>query len=233
MRLPHLRLNEHTKYISQETADQIFDCLADNHPEQFERIADVHDKGGDIHPVNIEDSYFSVVEFIFKNPSNFPSFSKTELAAIDLMFELRRRWLSAFGYPIPDIRGKPLALSPDGPFPESLAEKLIHMETKQAGLTQEDTDLYVDQYFLRNKKWCHIKGEAWRRGLIVFPLTEECRENIFPLTKIVPKDENENIWYERIGKLGGEVSERIRISVGYYSPEQLEQYFGITHNSNI
>ena len=226
-RLKSLPLHPETKHVSQETADRIFDILQNNHHEWFEYIDRINDKGGSLHSVDVEDSYIRVIDHIRGNP-DFAPVPDTELGVIDLTFELWRRCRVTTGYPKPEIRGKPLAPSPDGPFPEKLAAKPISKETEKLGLTQEEVDRYVDQYYVENKGWCYIQGEAWRRDLVVFQLAPGYEKSIVALSKIYPKGEDDKIRHKKIGKLKKESADRVRISVGYYTIEQLQHLFGIS-----
>lgn len=224
--LPYLPIHEETKNISQDIADRIFDCLIKSYPE---KISDIKKRniGSDAHPVDIEESYFRVIKFVFDNSQEFPFFDKNELSLIDLMFELWRRVCVASKVREPKIRGKPLAPSVQGPFPERLSSKPVSEQTEASGLTQADADYFIDQYYSKNKLWSYIQGEAWRRNLVIFRLSSFEGVQFFDFAEIFPEMCAGSDWNKRMQCLRAEAADRIRISCDYYSKEEMFNFFKI------
>jgi len=163
--LPHLPLDEQTTHITQEMADRIIDHLVERYPYGMEKIvmyAAPEDDG------NALMAYQDTIGFVRDNESEFMPAPQNELEYIELQFELVRRCRAFFGYALPDVLGKPLAPSIDGPYPEKLMKKPIFLQSLfDAGFTQELVDAWGDEFYKTNQKACFIIAESGRRSLIL------------------------------------------------------------------
>ena len=225
--LPKLSIHPETKHLSQEDADRIFDVLCKKYWKETLEIldrGDIKDEGASLHPVHAEETYVSLASFIcfgemggdvIQSKEILEAFQPTpqdELGILDLMFELRRRWVAARGYEPPEPKGKPLAQSPEGPFPEQLPIKPIFDVTQELGFTQKEVDYYVDQYFQNNKIWCYTLGEIQRREMYLDPMTNKTRKSIVPFPERFSKADNQGVSIEKARKLRLELYYRIWIA---------------------
>lgn len=161
-KLPHLPLHPETKHITQEMADRIIDHLVEHYPERIEKIRDAdqgHNNG------YVISTYAEAMNPVINEMSKIMEVPKDNLGYIDLCFELQRRFRAAYDMPGPEVKGKPLAPTPKGPFPLKLANKPLYEETIRAGFTQAIVDRMVDQYYAEYPERCYVQAEAYRREL--------------------------------------------------------------------
>lgn len=85
-----------------------------------------------------------------------------------LACEIIRRMQKAYGYSDEyPILGKPLAPTPQGPFPPLVACD-VSPSTLQAGFSQELIDTILKEYYKSYPKWWYIRAETIRMGIVPY-----------------------------------------------------------------
>lgn len=159
--LPPLPLDKNTTHITQEMADRILDYLVEHYPDCMEKVA-MYERG--YTDGNTISTYHEAMCCVIQNIGKIMDVPDSELGYIELNFELVRRCRAFYNFEIPQVCGKPLAPSIDGPYPEKLIEKPIFCDSVfKAGFTQEQIDAWGDEFYENNKEICFERAEALRR----------------------------------------------------------------------
>jgi hypothetical protein len=154
--LPVLR----DSYCSQETVNRIVRWIHDNHPEWLMKL--LAEESG-----NRAGHYLETSELLSKLKKH--AYNEVEgvtpyLGEIDLIYEIDRRLRKAYDFSELLPRGKPLAPSPNGPFPPMLVLKISPINEKR-GATQEIVDTVLADFYNQRPDLWFAAGEAAQRRL--------------------------------------------------------------------
>jgi hypothetical protein len=110
------------------------------------------------------EAYGKIVNYLKNDASNEIEVPQTDLGMIDLIYELSRRIRVAYELPDIMVTGKPLAPSPDGPFPPLVDLEMDFINEKR-GATQRMVDTVLNILYQRRPNLWFIAGEAARRDV--------------------------------------------------------------------
>ncbi len=179
--LPPLKVIRET-YCSQEMTDSCIDYLVKNYPQRVLALLDEE-------KVNREVLYYKIasnIAYILKDEvGKSIDVPQTHLGLIDLVYELSRRLRRA--YDLPEIlpQGKPIAPTPDGPFPELIKIEIGPVQ-KKLGITQEVADRLLGRIYEQRPDLWYAMAEGARRNLHLYMLSDD----FFDTLKRVGAEEN-------------------------------------------
>jgi hypothetical protein len=154
--LPVLR----DSYCSKETVDRVVRWIHDHHPEWLIEVLaeEVGSRAG--HYIAVRNLLGHLKREAGREIEGLTPY----LGEIDLLYEISRRLRSAYG--LSDIlpRGKPLAPSPNGPFPPMLVLK-VSDHNERHGATQEMVDTVLADFYDQRPDLWFAAGEAAQRRL--------------------------------------------------------------------
>ena len=104
-------------------------------------------------------------------------FDASDIALVDLSYEVSRRIRVAYNMPEVKIVGKPLTDHIDGIYPPLLKME-INTEVIWKGLTQDLANRVLEIFYGQNKALCFSIGEAYRRNLMLGFLTDKSYKKI-------------------------------------------------------
>ena len=187
--MPVLQVAQENR-CGQETTDRVLQFLQEQRPDLIRHFLMY---GGEA-VTEYRGGFRPVVEFLRNvSPSEF-NVPASRIEMLDLVFELHRRIQKFLGNPVPDIRGKPLAASPQwGVAPLiSLPVSNLSPEVAKAKLPpghfmdQETVDATLEAMYRRSPNIFYELAESLRRNV----MADEALKDFFDLAKEIRPDLN-------------------------------------------
>jgi hypothetical protein len=155
--LPVLR----DSYCSQETVDRIVRWIHDNHPDRLMQL--LREESG-IRQATYYIAIKNIWAILKKEHLQEIEAMTPHLGAVDLLYEISRRLRNAYGLSDIPPRGKPLAPSPNGPFPPMLNAK-VSPHNEKRGAAQEIVDVVLADFYDQRPDLWFAAGEGMQRNL--------------------------------------------------------------------
>lgn len=158
--LPELPVIRHA-YCSKETVDAAVSWLSS---ERSDLLMKLLDEETAIRNIMYYEAIAKIMNVLRKEAGAQIDVPQTELGMVDLLYEISRRLRKAYGLTDIPPRGKPLAPSPNGPFPPMLAVK-VSQRNEERGATQEIVDTVLADFYDQRPDLWFVASEAAQRNL--------------------------------------------------------------------
>lgn len=180
------------KYCNQKMTDTALEYLWLKRPDRV-RIQ------GALEPKNYDSVYVMelavIVDFFRNEASTEIDIPQTRLGMLDLLFELSRRLRLALNIPEWELKGKPLAESPDDPMPALpvMPIEVVKGRDDYFGLSQKIADRVIEGAYKKAPHLFFERVECLRRGGIwpwdtVHALNEVIKDIILPDERMAVKE---------------------------------------------
>ncbi len=148
-------------YCSKEIVDAAVRWLHGNRPDLLKKLLDEETVIRNIIYYKVMGGIMHALRVEAKGQIEIP---QNELGMIDLLYEISRRLRNAYELSNIPPRGKPLAPSPNGPFPPMLAVK-ISQRNEERGATQDIVDTVLADFYDQRPDLWFAASEAAQRNL--------------------------------------------------------------------
>lgn len=205
-------------YCSQEMTDRLIKYLQDNRPDLVEELAQqekrlLPDGRDDLHGKK----YGDVIAYLRERVDSSVQVPPTHIGMLDLLYELSRRIRSALNLQEVPILGRPLASSPEGPFPPLTQKSVEIVKNKEHQLSQSLVDNAIQSAYERAPEIFYDFSEQMRRMMRSYEISQSFQRLI---KDSLPEGQTDP-WNITMGSAYGRLYEMCEMP----SYETLKRYF--------